>query len=205
MSGTLFIYQGQEIGMTNVPETWPASEYKDVEAQNYLAHIQKQYPNDEVMYRRALSGLQKLGRDNARTPMQWTSGPQSGFMPQGSTAQPWMRVNNNYTTINAAAQVDDGGSVWNYWKKCIEVRKKYADVFIFGKFELLDEKNEDTFCYFKMGRDGRRALVQLNFTDKEQDAFEPGEARAKLLGNFDIDARREGKLGPWEARVELID
>lgn len=100
LTGTLFIYQGQEIGMTNVPESWPQSDYIDVEAINYINLIKGRHGEDEGALAKAKKGIRAVGRDNARTPMQWDDSDNSGF----STGKPWHRVNDNYPEINAKSK-----------------------------------------------------------------------------------------------------
>lgn len=183
--------------MTNVPMSWGPEEYKDIEAINYLKDIKERFPGDDKMFAKALAGLNRIGRDNARTPVQWNACKHAGF----TTGTPWMRVNDNYKTINAASQINDPNSVFGFWKKILQVRKKHPDLFVSGKFELLDEKNDKTFCFYKQENGGRRALVQLNFSAEEQEAFKPNGTL--LIAN--VEAFKEEKLGPWEARIHIVE
>lgn len=122
MKGTPFIYQGQEIGMTNV--AFPSIEDYDDVAMKRLYDIEtaKGASHEEVM-----KIVWKQGRDNSRTPMQWNASPHAGF----SDAKPWIGVNDNYTWLNAEAQINDNTSVYHFYKNLIKLRQTY-DVFIYG-------------------------------------------------------------------------
>lgn len=109
------------------------------------------------MFRRE---YQKKSRDNARTPVQWDSSKNAGFT---SAEKPWMTVNPNYAVINAAAQVDDPNSVFNCWRSVLDARKKYKDILVYGRFDLVDEKNEKIFAYSRTSPEGR-VLVVCNFS-----------------------------------------
>lgn len=109
------------------------------------------------MFRRE---YQKKSRDNARTPVQWDSSQHAGFT---SAEKPWMAVNPNYTDINAAAQLDDPNSVFNCWRSVLETRKKYKDIVVYGRFDLVDEKNDKIFAYSRTSPEGR-VLVVCNFS-----------------------------------------
>lgn len=205
LSGTLFLYQGQEIGMTNIPRDWAPEEYKDVEAQNFLAKIQREFPGDEEMWKKAMDGLNQFGRDNARTPVQWDETRHAGFT---SGNKPWMRVNENYKEgVNVKAQKIDERSVLTYWKRMLALRKRFEDLFVFGKFLCVDEGNEKTFTFWKCARTGSlRAYVVLNFTD-ECAEFEKPKGLQFLIGNerkgdMDIEGT-VGILAPWEARIYI--
>lgn len=103
---------------------------------------------------------QKKSRDNARTPVQWDDGKNAGFT---SAEKPWMAVNPNYSVINAAAQLDKPSSVFNCWKTVLEARKKYKDIIVYGRFDLVDENNEKIFAYTQTSPEGK-ILVACNFS-----------------------------------------
>ncbi|KAF2623594.1 glycoside hydrolase family 13 protein [Macroventuria anomochaeta] len=160
-SGTLFLYQGQEIGMINAPEHWDIeTEYKDVESQNYWAEVVRLDDNgtDPGRKERIKKGLQLLARDHARLPFQWDNTPNAGF----SREKPWMRVHDLYPEINASSQEGDLQSVLSFYKQMLRLRKEHKDVFVYGTFELLDPEGKDTFVYRKR-YEGKTAVVLLNF------------------------------------------
>jgi glycosidase len=119
---------------------------------------------DEETKKEYLRNYQMKSRDNARTPMQWDDSPQAGFT---TSSKPWMRVHDNYTTVNAASQVDDPTSVYHCWRQVLEKRKALKDVFVYGNFDLVDQPNEKVFAYKRVADDGQIALVVCNFTDAE--------------------------------------
>jgi oligo-1,6-glucosidase len=201
LSGTLFLYQGQEIGMVNHPVTWAAEDLQDVAAVNYIASIKERYPGDEKMLADALAGLQRVGRDNARTPVHWSAEEYAGF----SAVKPWMRVLDDYKEINVASQLHDPDSVLSAWKKCLRVRKEHSDVLVHGRFEVFDQGNEKTFTFGKVYEE-KTVLVVLNFSAEEQaweipSSMEEGKLRV-LMSN--VDGLGE-KLSPWEGRAYLVE
>jgi oligo-1,6-glucosidase len=194
MTGTLFVYQGQEIGMVNAPSSWPIDEYQDIEAKNYYSEAQKQGPE---RLETVMKGLQVLGRDHARLPMQWDRSTHGGFT---TAEKPWMRVHDLYPEINVERQEQNPGSVLTFWKRMIRLRKEKKDLCVYGIFDLLDEENENTFVFTKTSLQGR-LLVALNFSRDPRD-FEivdvPGKW-ALLVGNYDDESA--GLLRPFEGRV----
>ncbi|KAK2012183.1 alpha amylase [Colletotrichum eremochloae] len=216
MSGTLFLYQGQEIGMTNMPAGWGIEEYKDIESGNFYSEAVAS--GDRGRVEKTMHGLRILARDHARIPFQWDAGPNAGFTKEGAT--PWMRVHDDYETVNAAKQRGDPDSILEFYKKVLRLRKRCRDVFIHGSHRLIDPENERTWVILKespapvSGKGGlrrRRALVVMNFSKGEESA---GDVPA-LLGCEASEVRllvgtREGGelvkgvapvLGGWEARV----
>ena len=193
MQGTPYIYQGEELGMTNVQYT--IEEYQDIETQNlYRERIEKGYAKEEIM-----RSIYAKSRDNARTPMQWSDGEQAGF----TTGKPWMRINPNYKEINAQAQVEDKNSIFHCYKTLVEFRKKYP-VFVDGSFEMLLEKDENIFAYTRDNADAQ-LLVVCNFYGKTI-AF-PNEIQKDvmelLLCNYE-DISNPSKLRPYEARMYFL-
>ena len=153
MQGTPYVYQGEELGMTNVrfPDI---SDYKDIETLNlYRERLEGGYKKEDIM--RSIYGK---SRDNARTPMQWSAGQSAGF----TTGIPWIAVNPNYTEINAEEERKDPDSVYHFYRKLIRLRKTYP-VFVDGKFDLLLPEDERIFAYTRT--DGmHQMLVCANFT-----------------------------------------
>ncbi|GME85031.1 unnamed protein product [Ambrosiozyma monospora] len=127
LSGTLFVYEGQEIGMTNVPLSWDISEYKDVNTINYWNAFLKTNPTEQEKDK-LKKIINKVCRDNGRTPMLWDDSKNGGF----TTGEPWMRANDNYKEVNAAKERADPNSIYNYYKKALQIRKEYRDVLVHG-------------------------------------------------------------------------
>ncbi|PON20155.1 glucan 1,6-alpha-glucosidase [Trichoderma gamsii] len=164
LSGTLFIYQGQEIGMINMPESWPVSEYKDVESSNFYNSVARATNNDPKALAKAKAAIQHLSRDHARYPMCWDSTPQGGY---SSNTETWMRVHDLAGEINVAQQESDPNSVLAFWRLMLQMRKQHAAALVHGYYEIIDFEDEMVFSYWKKGR-GETALVVLNFTSQEQ-------------------------------------
>ena len=188
MQGTPYIYQGEELGMTNIK--LPLEEYVDVEIHNlFRDRTAEGYSPEAVM-----ESIWKRGRDNARTPMQWTAGENAGF----TTGKPWLKVNPNHTEINAEAALADPDSIFYYYQKLIELRKSLP-VFREGSFELLCPEDEKVFAYTR-DMENAHLLVVCNFTSKAV-PFEIPEAfrNAKtLIANYPDTA---DTLRPYEARM----
>ena len=188
MQGTPYIYQGEELGMTNV--RLPIEDYRDVEIQNfYQKRMGEGYPQEEIM-----NPIYAKGRDNARTPMQWDNSPNAGF----TAGTPWLKVNPNYTAINAQSQLADPDSVFHYYRRLIALRKQYP-VFVEGDFTLLEAEHPRLFVYRRAWR-GEELLVVCNFGG-EATAWQlpqEWEDAQVLLSNY---PRHPGDLRPWEAKI----
>ena len=188
MQGTPYIYQGEELGMTNI--RLPIDEYKDVEILNYYNEaVAKGCPESEVM-----ESIWAKGRDNARTPMQWDDGPNAGF----TTGTPWLPVNPNHTAINAKAALADPDSVFHYYQALIRLRKTYP-VFVDGDFTLLDAEHPTVFAYQRKAADDR-LLVVCHFGADACRWTCPADWKGArvLLSNY---AEPAGALRPWEAVI----
>ena len=188
MEGTPYIYQGEELGMTNIRLS--LEEHVDLETLNmYEERIAQGYDPEEVM-----ASIRARSRDNARTPIQWTAGKNAGF----TTGKPWMPINPNYTEINAEAALADPDSVFHYYRKLIQLRKTY-DVFRKGTFTLLCPEDEKIFAYTR-DTDREHMLVVCNFTDKVLDFDAPASFRGAemLINNYAEDFHR---LRPYEAVI----
>ncbi|MBP3412182.1 MAG: alpha-glucosidase [Oscillospiraceae bacterium] len=186
MEGTPYIYQGEELGMTNIRLN--IEEYVDLEIHNYYQEaVSNGTSHAEVMER-----IYARGRDNARTPMQWNGSDNGGF----TTGKPWLPVNPNYTDINAADQVGDQDSVFSYYRQLIRLRKTYS-IFREGCFTAVDEENENVFAY-RRDTEWGHLLVVCNFTGKEIAFSIPWEfgTANRLIGNYkDMGTN----LRPYEA------
>ncbi|KAH7309711.1 glycoside hydrolase superfamily [Stachybotrys elegans] len=213
LTGSLFLYQGQEIGMTNMPASWDIGEYKDIESKNFYAEAVES--GDEARIKATLHGIRILARDHSRLPFQWSDAPNAGFT--SDSAKPWMRVHDDYKSINVDAQRRDPQSVLNFYKRVLLLRKQYRDIFIHGKFTLLDPEDEAVFTYVKEERGDRdtssqrRAVVVLNMS---RDGRTSPDLSAVVGGNPHLLIRttEEGCAGlkggramlePWEGRVYL--
>lgn len=197
LTGTLFIYQGQEIGMVNVPRLWDISEYLDINSINYYKDYVKR--NGEKDLDTLMDNINLMARDNARTPVQWDDSPNGGF----TTGTPWMRTNDNYKEVNAASQVDDPDSLYNFYKKALEIRKEHKDLFIYGNFRVLDFDNEKTMTVTKTSG-GKTAYAVFNFTHESLPFEHNIDGKLTLLLSNENNVN-EATLGPWESRVYLVD
>ncbi len=195
MKGTPYIYQGEEIGMTNVAFD-KLEDYRDIEILNAyhdLVTTRHLLSHEEMM-----RGIHSKGRDNARTPMQWNDQPQAGF----TTGTPWIKVNPNYVDINAKKALTNTHSIFYYYQKLIALRKSY-DIIIDGDYQLLLPDDEHLFVY-KRCLDKQELLVICNFTDQPQTVClnEEMENSTLLISNDEPTAfSKEMTLRPYEARV----
>jgi oligo-1,6-glucosidase len=197
MSGTLYVYQGQEIGMTNFSRSWPIEDYKDVDAQNYYRDTRKSKGNGVTEW--IMDNLQKMARDHARTPFQWDDSRNAGF----TTGEPWMRVNDNYNEINVKSQIDDTSSVLNFWKQALKLRKENKNIFVYGSFQLRFPEDENLFIVVKES-EGRKALVVMNFTADAQKLLVPNDLKElKLLLTNVPENKDTNTLAPYEGRIYL--
>jgi oligo-1,6-glucosidase len=188
--GTPYVYQGEEIGMTNYPSA-SLEEIRDIQSLNHAAAARGLGQPPE----RVLAAIRDLGRDNARTPMQWHSGPQAGF----TTGQPWQPVNPNAVEVNVAAAVADPGSVLHYYRALIRLRHTEA-VVTDGDYRMLLAEHP-TLWVFTRSTETDRLLVVVNLSGAEVDL--PEQARwpgaSTLLAN--VDTAPGPTAAPWEARV----
>ncbi|KAL1894320.1 hypothetical protein Cpir12675_003702 [Ceratocystis pirilliformis] len=205
-AGTPFIYQGQEIGMSNVPPEWPMEEYKDVDCLNHWNLHKDSCPETTALLR---SQYFAKSRDNARTPMQWDATTNAGFSPANATSPPWMRVNTNYTRVNAASQVSDPSSPYSFWASVLRLRKQYKETFVYGDFALVDEENPDVLAFVRTSSAGATALVVCNFSQSTI----TWESRLNaveevLLSSYgqSLEHFKNGtiRLGPYETAVLLL-
>ena len=188
MEGTPYIYQGEELGMTNI--RLPLERYADLEIHNvYAERVAQGYDPAAVM-----ESIYARGRDNARTPMQWTAGENGGF----TSGTPWLPVNDNKAFINAEAALEDENSVFHYYKKLIALRKQYR-VFRDGRFHLLGAEDPQRFIY-ERENGTEHLLVVCNFTkDPAPLNTDPIPSHAQLLlTNY---AHQGQGLQPYEARM----
>ncbi|RDW77908.1 alpha amylase [Coleophoma crateriformis] len=206
-AGTPFIYQGQELGMTNVPKEWGMDEYKDIDCLNHWTLLQKATTDPKVLELAKIE-YQKKSRDNARIPMQWDSSKNAGFTLPEST--PWMSANPNASEINAAAQTDDPTSTFSFWSSVLKARKQHKDIIVYGDFGLVDEEHPQIFAYLRKSEAGQPLLVACNFSaDTVEWKGIPGEAKEVVLtttGKKTPQDMAKGvvSLAPYEAVAVLL-
>lgn len=175
LRGLPFIYQGQELGMENVPIA-SIDEVDDISARDeYRVALEAGLSPEE-----ALKVVAKYSRDNARTPMQWTDEANAGF----TTGTPWLKVNPNYLSINAAAQVNDADSVYSFYKKLIALRKDpvYKETIVYGALEPVWEERHNLMAYYRRGE--RTLLIVGNYQKEAQEIQLPANCQKVLLNNY---------------------
>ena len=192
MKGTPYIYQGEELGMTNVYFD-KLEDYRDIESINaFHQYVDSGIVKADDMMRY----LKEISRDNARTPMQWDDSKNAGF----TDGTPWINVNPNYKEINAKAAVADPDSVFHYYQELIKLRHTLP-IIVYGKFQGLLDDSETIYAY-ERHLDGQVLTVACNFTDQEQDCTLFDDlAGEELISNY--KEHKAGKLQPYEARVIL--
>lgn len=192
MQGTPYIYQGEELGMTNVQ--YDIEDYRDIETVNiYKERLEQGFSKEEVM-----CSIHAKSRDNGRTPMQWDDTENAGF----TTGTPWIKVNPNYKEINAKSQVNDPDSIFSCYKKLVRLRKEYP-VFVDGCFQLLLENDENIFAYERKNED-QTLLVVCNFYGKtlQMPLKDKWGNMELLLGNYS-DMTEPEVLRPYEGRIYI--
>ena len=196
MKGTPYIYQGEELGMTNIHLN-TIEEYEDIETLNmYKERIEKGESHEDIM-----TSIYAKSRDNARTPMQWDSTEHAGF----TTGNPWFAINPNYDTINAANALADENSIFYHYQKLIALRKE-REIFTEGDFRMLCMEHPSVFAYERVWKDDR-ILVVCNFYGEEVSISLESELQENLPGRIVLsnypdsgeDYYRGLKLRPYEA------
>ncbi|HIA90880.1 MAG TPA: alpha-glucosidase [Candidatus Marinimicrobia bacterium] len=194
MRGTPYIYQGDEIGMTNV--AFPSiTDYRDVETLNAYRVIEKENSNIEKM----LKAIHVQGRDNARTPVHWNNEPMAGF----TSGEPWINVNPNYKKINVAKQEKDPDSILNFYREMVAFRKHHPTL-VYGDFSMIQEENNRVFAYLREDEENQY-LVIINFSD-EENTFELDDqldmSKAVLaVSNYPEPKPSFFDLYPWQANL----
>lgn len=198
LKGTPYVYQGEEIGMTNVAFT-SIGQYRDIETLNmHRMHVEAGLSSEEF-----IAGANVNGRDNARTPMQWSAAPHGGF----TTGVPWIETNPNYSSINAESSVGDDRSIWNHYRKLIALRRKLP-VMVHGAFQSYLDQHPQVFVYSRT-LDDQRIIVVASFTPDRVSLSLPDELRVQgecLIGNYE-DRPSLGDsidLQPYEAFAILV-
>ena len=185
MKGTPYLYQGDEIGMTNVVNT-KISQYQDIESANFAKEKQELGWSEEKI----MSYLLRNSRDNARTPMQWNDKENAGF----TTGTPWLGVNANYKKINAESQINDPNSVRSFYKKLIALRKnpEYKETVVYGALEPVWEDVHNLMAYYRKG--DKTLLVVGNYQKEPQTIELAGECKKVLINNYDDVAMDGNKI-----------
>ena len=194
MQGTPYVYQGEELGMTNCPFN-TLDNFRDLESINAFHELTEQGKMTEEDMMAAIS---YKGRDNARTPMQWDDSAYAGF----STATPWIMVNPNYTKINAKDQVNREDSVFKYYQKLIKLRHE-SELIVYGTYDLILDDDKDIYAYIRTLGD-EKLIVYCNFSENTREVELPEEfTNGKVLISNYIDAKVNHKitLRPYEAIV----
>jgi len=195
MKGTPYIYQGEEIGMTNCPIS-TIDEVDDIESINmYHERLSQGYTKEAI-----IASINAKGRDNARTPMQWDETANAGF----TTGTPWLHVNPNYPEINVKQSLADKNSVFYTYKKLIELRKAHA-LIVWGDYQLIEETEEEVFAYYREYA-GEKWLVVANISALEQTFMVKEEIKEVLIHNYQTTLPKNGEvqLQPYEAFVAVL-
>ncbi|MET3194598.1 alpha-glucosidase [Bacillus sp. OAE603] len=197
MQGTPYIYQGEEIGMTNVRFD-KITDYDDIETRNmYHDRISKGYSHEEIM-----ESIYTKGRDNARTPMQWSESEHGGF----TSGTPWLSLNPNYKEINVSESIKDQSSIFHHYRKLIELRKQLP-VIVYGSFDMLAADDENVFAYTRELED-EKLLIVANFTSNKTSFHytEQYEDATILLSNYEESGLQLDSINlrPYEAIVYKI-
>jgi len=200
MQGTPYIYQGEELGMTNVSFD-RLEDYRDIETLNaYDELVNKQGVDSKTM----MQYIHHISRDNARTPMQWNDNCNAGF----SSVNPWIGINPNYIRINAEQERNDPQSIYHYYQKLIHLRKQY-DIIVYGNYKLIYEDDSRIFAYTRF-LGNQKLLVICNFSETSAKFVLPlefqTENKNKLISNYEINNDENGlQLKPYETSVYLVD
>lgn len=194
MQGTPYVYQGEELGMTNCPFN-TLDNFRDLESINAFHELTEQ---GKMTEEDMMAAIGYKGRDNARTPMQWDDSVYAGF----STANPWIMVNPNYTKINAKDQVNREDSVFKYYQKLIKLRHE-SELIVYGTYDLILDDDKDIYAYIRTLGD-EKLIVYCNFSENTREVELPEEfTNGKVLISNYIDAKVNHKitLRPYEAIV----
>lgn len=222
LSGTQYIYQGQEIGSVNAPkEMYALEDYLDIDSQLFIKMIKEQHgASNKEECDNALNVLQYLARDHARLPMPWNGKSKYGEFSEAAeragkeVKRPWMKHHPLASEINVKAQLEDSESVLAFWRRVILLRQDHADQLVYGEFRDLRPQDNNLFVFVKESQLGDKALVMLNFTAEEKayempSAAELGWQQEKVTKPVRIMSTYAGKakdgvLAPFEGQVFLV-
>ncbi|CAG9955572.1 unnamed protein product [Clonostachys rosea f. rosea IK726] len=220
LSGTQYIYQGQEIGAVNAPkETYPLENYLDISSRLFIDVIKERHgENNKAELDRGFTALQHLARDHSRIPMAWNSAAKyGGFSEEAERAgldvkEPWMKPHPLSHEINVAAQVNNPDSVFGFWRKMLLLRKQHEDILVYGDYLCLEKDDLDIYIFIKQAQDRkRRMMVVLNFSSVEKHWAVPESAMLLIDGETPklILTTHKGKesvenLAPFEGRIYIM-
>ncbi|CAF3622407.1 unnamed protein product [Fusarium graminearum] len=221
LSGTQYVYQGQEIGSVNAPkESYPLDNYVDIESYQFLDIVKERSNNDEQEIDKAFNALQHLARDHARIPICWSDSKHGGFSEASEKAglpikEPWMQAHPLSQEVNVASQLDDPQSVLSFWKKAISFRKEFPDLTVYGEYKVIRQDDPDIYAFVKESlADGSKVAVVLNFTTENKAWSAPTSEELGVHSGKDIKlvpimSTHSGKektavLSPFEGRVYLV-
>ena len=192
LRGTPYVYQGDEIGMTNIK--YPSIDYyDDIETRNAWKEAEEQGKDMDIF----LKAVHRQSRDNARTPLQWDNSSFAGF----SSSKPWLDVNENYNKINVELQQDNSDSILNYYREIIRIRKNYSTL-IYGDFLDLEPSNEKLYIYKRWDKQ-KTFIIVLNFSDdKAQWDIHNFDSMRLVISNYKKPVYTKS-VDPWEARVYI--
>lgn len=193
MQGTPFIYQGQEIGMTNV-QFEELTDYDDIQSVNRARQMMKEgTPREEAM-----NYIYASSRDNVRTPMQWNAQPEAGF----TTGTPWLGVNPNYADINVAESLKDPNSIYHFYKEMIALRRD-NEALIYGSYELVLPLHKQVYAYKRQGESETYLIVVNVFNDSAEVDLTPFDLKELVLTNYEMpnSLEKDIQLRPYEARL----
>ena len=193
MHGTPFIYQGQEIGMTNV-QFDELTDYDDIQSVNRARQMMEEgTPREEAM-----NYIYASSRDNVRTPMQWNAQPEAGF----TTGTPWLGVNPNYADINVAESLKDPNSIYHFYKEMIALRRD-NEALIYGSYELVLPLHKQVYAYKRQGESETYLIVVNVFNDSAEVDLTPFDLKELVLTNYEVpnSLEKDIQLRPYEARL----
>ena len=193
MQGTPFIYQGQEIGMTNV-QFEELTDYDDIQSVNRARQMMEEgTPREEAM-----NYIYASSRDNVRTPMQWNAQPEAGF----TTGTPWLGVNPNYADINVAESLKDPNSIYHFYKEMIALRRD-NEALIYGSYELVLPLHKQVYAYKRQGNSETYLVVVNVFNDSAEVDLTPFDLKELVLTNYEVpnSLEKDTQLRPYEARL----
>ncbi|KAL2169049.1 hypothetical protein VTG60DRAFT_6548 [Thermothelomyces hinnuleus] len=222
LSGTQYIYQGQEIGLVNLPkDAYPIENYKDIDSTLFYDMVKERYGADnKVELEKAFDAVQYLARDHARVPIPWNGQAKYGGFSEAAekagkkVEEPWMKTHPLAGEINVASQLNDPDSVLAFWRKMLRFRQEYAHLLVYGDFKDLRPDDKNLFMYIKEPDHGAgdRVLVVLNFTTEDQTWNVPSPAELGASENPELipimathsGKRKLGQLEPFEGQVYLV-
>ena len=200
MRGTPYVYQGEEIGMTN-PDFDSIEQYRDVESKNYFKILQKSGIDDSKIYRI----LNSKSRDNSRTPMQWDDSKNAGF----SGADPWIPLGKSYKSINVETTLKDKKSIFYHYKKLIKLRKEY-DVISYGSFKIILENHDKVLAYTRKLENTELVILNNFYSENTEVILDESvtfDNSKILLSNYSdsINLQKKIILRPYESVVYILE